>query len=258
MTPMDPAGLYFSSPHPPALDLPHIITALDADLIGQVSHLTKSRPGLWNIPAPFDENDQFDNTRERAPLSWWALPLNQAEVQGLRWHVAEAVFGTKLMFLDSAANEAVLGELALLAGKRLETGAFVTDGYEDLPALSALLHQIGWALIPIGPERGKALFITRRPHAAWVNQLRGWTDHHGRNSATLREQRGALTIDEQTAPAKAREKAMAHRIDHFLGEMETFYGEANAALVPALEQRLHARQQLRRRIAQAKQSTRSS
>ena len=75
------AGLFFSSAQPAAVDLPHLITALDAELIGKVAHLTKSKIGLWKVPAPFDEQDVFERAREAAPLSAWMLPANQAEIR---------------------------------------------------------------------------------------------------------------------------------------------------------------------------------
>jgi hypothetical protein len=254
MSNLSPAAPCFSSPRPAALGLPHLITALDAELIGQVSHLTRSHPGLWSVPAPFDGNDQFDNTRESAPLAWWALPLNQAEVQGLRWHVAEAVFGSKLMFVNSVADETVLAQLAVPLGRRLDTGAYVTDGYEDLPSLSALLDRIDWALIPLGPERSRALFITRATSGDWVEKLREWTDHQGRSTAMLRDEAGTLVLAGRPAPAKYRDNAMAQRIDGFLGDLETLFGEADPALVQALEQRLQVRRELRQRIESARQS----
>src|SRR6266511_1258045 len=52
-----PASPYFSVARPPALELPHLITALDAEFIGKLVHLTKSEPGLWPVPAPFEEHD---------------------------------------------------------------------------------------------------------------------------------------------------------------------------------------------------------
>jgi hypothetical protein len=254
MSDTSPATAYFSSARPAALDLPHLITAFDAELIGKVSHLTRSKPGLWPIPAPFDENDQFDNTRESAPLASWALPLNQTEVQGLRWHVAEAIFGSKLMFVNSEADETVLAQLAVPLGRRLDTGAYVTDGYEDLPSLPGLLDRIAWALIPIGPERSRALFITSAAAGDWVEKLREWTDHQGRNTAVLRSDSGTLILAARPAPANYRDNAMAHRIDGFLGEMETLFGHADPALPQAVERRLQARRELRQRIESARQS----
>jgi hypothetical protein len=258
MSNFSPAAACFSSSRPAALALPHLITALDAELIGKVSHLTRSKPGLWPIPAPFDENDQFDNTRESAPLASWALPLNQTEVQGLRWHVAEAVFGSKLMFVNSEADETVLAQLAVPPGRRLDTGAYVTDGYEDLAALSELLDRIGWALIPIGPERSRALFITSPKSGDWVEKLRDWTDHQGRSTAVLRAESGALVLAGRSAPAQYRDNAIAHRIDGFLGDMETFFGEADPALAQAIEGRLQARRELRQRIESARPSASSA
>ncbi len=254
MSNLSPAAACFSSPHPAALDLPHLITALDAELIGKVSQLTRSKPGLWPIPAPFDENDQFDNTRESAPLFCWALPLNQTEVQGLRWHVAEAIFGSKLMFVNSEADETVLARLAVPPGRRLDTGAYVTDGYEDLPSLSELLDRIAWALIPIGPERSRALFITKAAAGDWVEKLREWTDHQGRNTAVLRADAGTLVLAERPAPANYRDNATARRIDAFLGDMETLFGKADPALAQIIERRLQARRELRQRIERARQS----
>ena len=64
-----PAEAYFSSLQPAALHLPHLITAIDADLLGKIVHMTKSKPGLWGVAAPFDENDVFDRARESAPFS---------------------------------------------------------------------------------------------------------------------------------------------------------------------------------------------
>jgi len=253
MSNLSTAAACFASPAPAALRLPHLITALDAAMIGKVSHLTRSRPGLWRVPAPFDADDQFDDTRANAPLAAWALPLNQAEIQGLRWHVAEAVFSTKLMFVNCHSDEASLIALATPAGRRLDTGAYVTEGYEDLASLPELLEPIGWTIIPIGPERSRALFLTRPASGDWVEQLRDWTDLQGRFTAILREQAGTLMLEGRPAPAPYRENATAHRIDEFLGDMETLFGEANATVLPAVEQRLQARRELRQRVANARQ-----
>ena len=125
-----------------------------AELIGKVSHLTKAKPGLWRLPAPFDEQDRFDNTRETAPLGAWGLPLNQREVQSFGPLVAEAVFGSKVMFVDSQMEEEFLLRVATSPGSRHTTGAWVTRGYEDLPQLPEVVERAGWLLIPIGPERG--------------------------------------------------------------------------------------------------------
>src|SRR5262245_45350602 len=72
-----PAADFFSTPNPSAIGLPHLVAPLDAELIGKVAQLTKSHPGIWNVPAPFDTEDRFDNLRDNIPIATWALPLNQ-------------------------------------------------------------------------------------------------------------------------------------------------------------------------------------
>ena len=42
-------SLFFSSARPAVIDLPHLITALDAELMAKVVHLTQSTPGLWHL-----------------------------------------------------------------------------------------------------------------------------------------------------------------------------------------------------------------
>lgn len=250
-----PAAAYFESPQPSALELPHLITALDAELIAQVGHLTKARPGLWHVPAPFDDQDRFDNLRTVAPLEEWSSPLNQAEAQGLRFYVAEAIFSAHLMFVDSAADEKILTTLAVTTGRRLETGAYVSQSYADIPTLPALIEQIGWALIPLGPERSKAIFLTCPARAERVGKLRDWCASHGRNHGVLRREGGALIVTDEPAPEKFRANAMAQRIETFLGTMEGYFGAADPAWLLAIEQRLEARRDLRRRIEQSKQAT---
>jgi hypothetical protein len=246
-----PAGSFFSSPHPAALDLPHLITALDAELLGKIVHLTRSKPGLWGVSAPFDENDVFDRARESAPLAAWAFPANQAELLSFGPLVQEAVFGIRLMMLDADFDEGMLARLATTTGERLETGAFIVHGHQDLPTLGELIEHCGWALIPIGPERSKALFVVGRSRSEWVATLKGWCFRDGRNCGELRDVGGTLFIADAPAPEKNRENAIAHRIDHLLGELETYFCGCDGvgALV---EQRILARRKLQEDIARSK------
>lgn len=246
-----PAESFFSSLHPAALDLPHLITALDAELLGKLVHLTKSKPGVWGVSAPFDENDVFDRARETAPFSAWALPANQAEILSFGSLLQEAVFGVKLMMLDSGFHEATLVRLATPAGQKLETGAYVIEGYQDLATLGELIELCGWALIPIGPERSKALFITSPPRREWVAALKRWCEHDGRNCGALRDEGGRLFIADAPAPAKYRENAIAHRIDRLLGEFEGYFGGSDG-LGALVEQRVQARKKLQQDIARSK------
>ena len=247
------AGLFFSSAQPAAVGLPHLITALDAELIGKVAHLTKAKIGLWNVPAPFDEQDVFERAREAAPLSAWMLPANQAEILSFGAQVQEAIFGTKLMMVDADFNEATLARIAVTTGKRLETGAYVTPGFQDLPQLAELLELCGWTLIPVGPERSKGLFLTGRARADWIVKLEEWCEREGRNQGRARLENGRLVYVERSAPEKYRGNAVAHCIDGFLGDMEMYFGGADESILDAVGERIRARRQLQESIARSKQ-----
>ena len=138
------AAQLFCTPRPAVASLPHLITALDAELIGKVVHLTKGKPGLWPLSAPFDENDVYDRARESAPFRAWALPANQAEVLSFGLLTQESVFGMKLLMLDASMDEATLRRLATPTGERMETGAYVMGGFQDLVAAgSTELQEVG-------------------------------------------------------------------------------------------------------------------
>jgi hypothetical protein len=244
---------FFTSARPPAVELPHFITALDAELIGKVAHLTKSKPGLWGVPAPFDENDVYDRARESAPFNAWALPANQAEVLAFSPVIQEAIFGVKLMMLDATFDEATLARLAVTHGQRLKTGAYVSRGYQDLPELPQLIEQCGWALIPIGPERSKGFFVANAAHAEWIDKMQEWCGREGRNFGQLRRQGDQLIFCDQLAPEKHRNNAIARHIDGFLGGFEVLFGEVDESILPALERRVRARRQLRSEVARSKQ-----
>jgi len=246
------ASLLFESPRPPAESLPHLITVLDAELIGKVTQLTKSKPGLWNVPAPFDEHDVFDNLREAAPLAAWALPLNQGEVQAFGPLVAEAVFGVKLMLLDSASDEPLLARLAMPQGHRIDTGAYVTPGYEDLPELPRVLESTGWVLIPVGSERSLGLFVVNSAKADLVEKLCEWCEREGRNHAKLQREDNQLVVRAHPAPDKYRANAMGHHIDAFLSDMELAFGQADETILPLIAERIESKRRLREQIEKAK------
>ena len=249
-----PADCFFQSVRPPVIELPHLITALDAELLGKVAHLTKSKPGLWGVAAPFDENDVYDRARESAPFSAWALPANQAEVLSYGLLVQETVFGVKLMMLDATFDEVILARLAVSTGERMETGAYVTRGYQDFPELRELVEQCGWVLIPIGPERSKGLFIVSRAKADWITKLREWCERAGRNQGEVRLEGDALVFDDRAAPKEHRENAIAHHIDSFLSSLDMYFGGAEESILPMIERRLEDRRELRQAIAQSKQA----
>ena len=247
------AGLFFSSARPAAVDVPHLITALDAELVGKVAHLTKAKIGLWNVPAPFDDQDVFERAREAAPLSAWMLPANQAEVLSFGAHVQEAIFGTKLMMVDANFDEPTFVRLAVTTGHRLETGAYVTQGYQDLAQLAELIELCGWAVIPVGPERSRGLFLTSRAKADWVAKLEEWCEREGRNRGQVRLENGTLIYVERPAPEKYRKNAIAHCIDGFLGDMEMYFGGADESILDAVGERIRCRRQLQENVARLKQ-----
>jgi hypothetical protein len=251
-----PAFLYFSSARPPVLELPHLITVLDAELIGKVVHLTKSKPGLWPVPAPFDEQDVYDVARESAPFSAWALPANHGEVLAFSPMIQEAIFGAKLMMVDATFDEATLARLAVTTGQRMETGAYVTQGYQDLSALPQLISQCGWALIPIGPERSKGLFVVSSEKADWIAKMHEWCDREGRNFGEIKLEGGSLTIVDRPASDKYRDNAIAHHIDGFLGDMEVYFGGVDESILPMIERRMQVRRKLREDVARAEQGNR--
>jgi len=247
------ATQFFSSAQPPVAGLPHFISALDAELIGKVAHLTKSKPGLWPVAAPFDDNDVFDRARESAPFNAWALPANQAEVLSFGHVVQEAIFGVKLMILDANFDEATLMRLAVTTGQRLETGAYVTRGFQELPELPQLVERSGWLLIPIGPERSRGLFVAGQANADWVAKMREWCGREGRNFGQIRREQDKLVFHDEPAPPNYRSNAVAHRIDVFLGNFEVLFGEPDESILPEIERRLQSRRKLQADIARSKQ-----
>jgi hypothetical protein len=244
---------FFASAEPSAAGLPHFISALDAELIGKVAHLTKAKPGLWPVAAPFDDQDVFERARESAPFKAWALPGNQAEVLSFGHVVQEAIFGVKLMMLDANFDEATLARLAVTTGHRLETGAYVTRGYQDLPELAQLVERCGWVLIPVGPERSRGLFVASQANADWIAKMQEWCEREGRNFGQLRREGGKLVFRDQPAPPNYRANAVAHRIDVFLGNLEVLFGEPDESILPEIERRLQTRRKLQADIARSKQ-----
>jgi hypothetical protein len=234
------------------LTLPHLVTGLDAEWIGKVAHVTKANIALWPLPAPFDEDDRFDATRDAAPLSAWALPLNQTAILSLSPIIQEAIFRSELMLLDAAFDEETLSRVAVTPRQRLETGAYVARGFQDLPELPQLVQQCGWVVIPIGPERSRSLFLTSPTHAGWIAQLQEWCDRKGRTCGQFRLDQGAPRLIDHAAPDEYRRAAIAHRIDTFLSEVEVYFGGVDESVLGTIEQRIQHRQKLQQDIARSK------
>jgi hypothetical protein len=245
-----PATAFFSATRPPVVGIAHLVTALDAEFIGKVAHLTKCPLGLWPLPAPFDEEDRFDNARDGAPFLAWALPLNQREVLGFGPLVQEAVFGGKVMLADAEFDENTLARLAVSPGRRLETGAWVTRDYQDLPELQELVELCGWLLIPIGPERSLGLFVVSEAKADWITKLIEWCNHEGRSRGQFCYEGDRAVLMEEPAPENYRRNAMDHHIDAFLSRLEIHFGAVDESVPAAVKERIEARHKLRQQVAQ--------
>jgi hypothetical protein len=249
---LHPATGWFAAPQPVVLALPHLITALDAELMGKVVQLTGSKPGIHPLPAPFDDQDRFDCMREGTPLAAWRIGLNQGEILAFSPLVQQAVFGSSVMFVDAGTDEAVLARWAATPGERLSTGAWVTRAYQDLPDLAVLVETCGWLLIPVGPERSRALFVTASGRQEWVVDLEKWCERTGRNCAVVRRHEDGLVLAESFAGAESRGRAIEHEIDEMLGRHETYFGEPDEALGGRVSERIRQRRLLQQEIAKAR------
>src|SRR5262249_12207053 len=243
---------FFSSPRPAVVDLPHLITAMDAELTGLVAHLTKSKPGLWRLTAPYDENDVFDPWREEAPFRLWELPANQAELLAPGRLAAEALFGTNAILLDTDIDEAAVFALTDVRGQRHDNGGFYVEGLHELPVLPQMLKLTRWALMPVAPDRSFGLFVTALNHASWVETLRDWCDRRGRSHSRVALEDGKVALFETNALDDARERAAASQIDLFLGQMDRYFRLTDESLLPRIQQRLEAARRMRRDVEQAK------
>lgn len=248
---------FFSSARPAVIDLPHLITALDGELIAKVVHLTQSKPGLWRLPAAYDEKDVFDPWREEeTPFSLWSLPANQAELLAPGRYAAEALFGTKAFLLDSCIDEPAVAALADSKGARLDNGGFYVEGVQDSPVLPQMLELTRWALIPVAPDRSHGLFVTTASNAGWIDKLREWCERAGRSHGRVIEQGGAVSLAETNAPDEARERAAGLQIDQFIGQMSRYFRLADESLLPRVQRRLEAARQMDLEIAKARQHKR--
>ncbi len=243
--------LFFDA-NPAVADLPHFITMLDGDLLGKVTQLTKARPGLWPLPAPFDENDSYNEVREQAKFAHWGLPLNQAEVQGLGRLAKDALFGTNLLLMSSDIDEEKMTPLAQTRGQRLPNGAWFTPGYQDIPTLAAVVELAGWVLIPLGPGRSRALFATNAARSELVARLREWCERQGRDRWEVNRSDGLSTLRHCPAPEPARTNAMRRHIDGFIGEIELWFGRSEQDLGSRVQQRVEELAKLRENIERAR------
>lgn len=246
-------SLFFASARPPVVDLPHLITSMDAELMAQVVHLTGSAPGLWHLPAPYDENDVYNPWRDdTTPFSLWELPANQAELLAPGRYAGEALFGTKAVLFDSSIDEAAVIALAETRGRRRDNGGFYVDALHDLPALPKIIEVTRWALMPVAPDRSYGLFVTTSANAAWIEKLAAWCDRNGRSRCRVTMNGDQPALIDTNASDEARERAAASEIERFLGRMESYFRLGNEGLIPRVQQRIDADRRLQEKIAEAR------
>ena len=204
-----PISALFSSDQPSAAKAPHLITALDADLIGALVHINGAKAGVWHAAAPYDDNDSYQPFRENLALSAWSLAYNQGELLELTGYSGSQVCGSDTMVVDSACDEKVLLE----AEKTLGEGT-----YADLPDFPKLLHKIGWALVAIGEEKNFALVLTSEVKRTYLDMLQRWCHDKGRTFYTLSNG----VVRPWPAPDDARRQLAFEQGGQFLAKMSHF------------------------------------
>lgn len=247
--------LFFSVPDPAVAAFPHLISALDGELLAKVAHLTGSKPGLWCLPAPFDEEDVFDPWRdaEATPFARWALPPNQAELMGGGRWATEALFGTNTILMDAEENEPAVRAVAQLRAERRDNGGFYEERFQDWAGWPRLLEEISWALVPVAPDRSYGLFVASPAHRAWVDQLAEWCSRSGRNCWRVMREAGGLALAKTAAPEEFRSRAAAGQIDMFLARMERYFGLGDEELMGHIRGRFEAERHRREEVAQARE-----
>src|ERR1700737_4557339 len=102
------AHLFFQSPQPSVARVPNLITHFDSDFLNAIVHINGAKPGVWNAPAPYDEEDRYQPFREGLPLKDWALAYNQGELLALTGYSNTLVFGNETIIVDRESDEKVL------------------------------------------------------------------------------------------------------------------------------------------------------
>jgi hypothetical protein len=124
----------------------------------------------------------------------------------------------------------------------------------DIPTLPQLIELTEWALIPVGPGKSRALFVTTPARSEWVAKLQDWCGRQGRDVWKVARENGPVVLAHFPAPDPYRENAIRHRIDAFLGDMDLWFGMAKAELAPRIVERVQSLGRLRDSIARARES----
>ena len=212
-----PATHFFAAPPASLAAMPHLITALDAPLLNALVRINGSKPGIWNVSPPYDENDAYVPYREEFVFSEWSLGYNQNELLK-----AEA-FEPGTVIVDSDTKMDVL---QAIDQSRPEDESGTRVGYQDYPDFPALLKQTGWALIPVRDTQApddtpaeRGIFVTSESKKDFVELAKKWCHANGRTFYTLAAKGADYVLIPRHAPDEARQKAVWYHGQQFLHKM---------------------------------------
>jgi rRNA maturation protein Nop10 len=220
--PQSALSALFSTPQPSAAQVPHLITHFDSELLHAVVRVNGAKLGAWPVPAPFGEDDRYEPYRENAPLSAWALALNQQHLLDLSPSVNSMIFGGDTLIVDATADEKTLAACDEQRGE---------EGYENLPDFPALLAKIGWALIPVDPEHDHALFLASPAKIEYVHLLMHWCHSRGRRYLTLAPLDDGLLLRASPAPPEAQARAAMEHAYQYVAKLAQFGIDPETAVV---------------------------
>jgi len=203
----------FATPTPSAASVPHLITFFDAELLQAIVRINGAKLGVWNVPAPFGEDDRYEPYREDAPLAAWAMALNQQGLLNLDTNASGLIYGNETIIVDSTTDEAVLAECEKACGE---------EGYENLADFPGLLAKINWALVPIGQEHDHVLFVAGQAKMDYFELLWQWCHARGRTVSTIALDGGKLALKAYPAPEEARQQAAVEQAHQYLTRLAQF------------------------------------
>jgi len=212
-----PVDVFFSTEQPSAARVPHLITALDAELLSALVRVNGAKPGVWKAAPPYDENDVYQPFREDVPFESWSLAYNQGELLELAGYSNTLVFGNDTMLVDCASDQKSLAEAEESRGE---------GGYQDLPDFPKLLQRIGWALMSVGPERQYGLLVVHESKRNYIEMLQSWCLDHGRNYYSVASGEGGLMLRTRQAPEDARQRVIQQHGLQFVSKMVLYGMEA--------------------------------
>lgn len=207
------AAHFFESSKPSAALVPNLISVLDTDLFNAIVAINGAKPGVWNSPAPYDEEDRYQPFRENSALSSWALAYNQGELLALAGYSNTLVFGNDTMIVSCACDEKALAAIEAERGEQ---------GYHELAGFPKLLQKIGWALIAVGPEKNFGLFVASEANRGYVSLLQKWCHDRGRTFYRLAMNAESPAMTTYAAPAETRARAIQEQGLQFIAKMAQF------------------------------------